>query len=520
MLLAELVAASAAVGATRSRKQKSARLAACLAAMRPDEAAIGASYLAGCVPQGKIGLGYATVARVEVEPAGAASLELGEVDRVLGAIARLSGPGSGGARERALGALLSRATLPEQAFLRRLLIGELRQGALEGVMVEGIARAAALEVPLVRRALMVSGDLGAVAAAALAGGAGALGQFSIQLFRPVQPMLAQPADDVDEALERLGEASLEYKLDGARIQVHRDGDRVQVFTRRLNEVTSAVPEVVRAALALPGRSLILDGEAIALRPDGSPHPFQVTMRRFGRKAAAAQPELALTPYFFDCLYLDGQSLIDRPGRERVAALDGIGGAWLIPRLITADPGAARRFVAGAIDRGHEGAMAKSLEAGYDAGGRGGSWLKIKPVHTLDLVVLAAEWGSGRRRGWLSNLHLGARDPERGGFVMLGKTFKGMTDEILAWQTQRLQELEIGREGHVVHVRPELVVEIAFNDVQASPHYPGGLALRFARLQRYRSDKRAGDADTIATVRALHEAAARGAPGRSISANAT
>jgi DNA ligase-1 len=358
---------------------------------------------------------------------------------------------------------------------------------------------------------MFAGELPRVAHAALTEGAPALARFSVELFRPVQPMLAGTADEPAAALERLGTAALEYKLDGARVQVHRAGGEVRVYTRRLNDVTAAVPELVERVRALPVSEIVLDGEALALRPDGRPQPFQVTMRRFGRKldVAAMTRELPLAVYFFDCLYRDGEPLVDRPTGERVAALiDAVPTALVVPRRVTADPAEAQAFLDEALAAGHEGVMAKSLDAPYEAGRRGRAWLKLKPAHTLDLVVLAAEWGSGRRRGWLSNLHLGARDPGTGGFVMLGKTFKGLTDRTLAWQTERLQELEVARDGHTVHVRPELVVEIAFDGVQASPHYPAGLALRFARVKRYRPDKRADEADTIETVRRIHGSATR------------
>jgi DNA ligase-1 len=318
-------------------------------------------------------------------------------------------------------------------------------------------------------------------------------------------MLAQPAGDISEALDRLGEAALELKLDGARVQVHKAGGDVRVYSRRGHDVTQAVPELVESVQALPPRELLFDGEVIALRPDGSPHPFQTTMRRFGRKldVARLREELPLTPFFFDVLHLDGTDLIDRPAGERFAAMADAAPVLAVPRLVTADPEEADAFFEDALRRGHEGIMAKALDAPYEAGRRGSSWLKVKPAHTLDLVVLAVEWGSGRRQGWLSNLHLGARDPENGGFVMLGKTFKGMTDEMLAWQTKKLQELAIGTEGGwVVHVRPELVVEIAFSDVQESPQYPAGMALRFARVKRYREDKTAAEADTIDTVRKI------------------
>jgi DNA ligase 1 len=356
----------------------------------------------------------------------------------------------------------------------------------------------------VRRALMLAGDLGAVAEAALGDGGSGLDRFSIEIFRPLLPMLAQPADDASDALARLGEAAFEYKMDGARVQVHKRDDEVRVYSRGLNEVTGSVPELVEVAASLPARELILDGEAIALREGGRPHSFQTTMRRFGRKldVARVRAELPLRPWFFDVLLLDGQSMLEHSTRDRIAALGELAPPELIiPRIVTADVGTAAALLGEALAAGHEGLMAKALDATYEAGSRGQNWLKLKLARTFDLVVLGVEWGSGRRRGWLSNLHLGARDPA-GGFVMVGKTFKGMTDEMLAWQTARLLELESSREGHVVFVRPELVVEVAISDVQESPHYPGGIALRFARVKRYRTDKRPDATDTIDTLRAL------------------
>src|SRR5207249_2070816 len=463
--------------------------------------------------QGRIGIGYATLgaARAEGGAAGGgaaprSSLDLAEVDALLERLARTTGKGSSQAKERLLQELFARATPGEQEFLFRLLTGELRQGALEGLMTEAVARGADLEPEAVRRAAMLVGDLGAVARAARSEGAAGLARFQVQLFRPIQPMLAQAAGDVLDALTQLGEAAFEYKLDGARIQVHKQGDEVRVLSRQLNDVTVAVPEVVEAARRLTPRAAILDGEAIALRPDGRPLPFQVTMRRFGRKldVERLRAELPLASVFFDLLYADGSPLLDEPYARRFAALAAaVPEAHRVPRLMTADPREAGRFFEQAIAAGHEGLMAKALGARYDAGARGAAWLKVKPAQTLDLVVLAAEWGHGRRSGRLSNLHLGARDPDTGGFVMLGKTFKGMTDEMLEWQTGKLLELETSRDGYTVYVRPELVVEVAFNDVQASPQYPGGLTLRFARVKHYRPDKGPDMADTIATVRELH-----------------
>jgi len=503
--LAELVETSRRVTDTSRRSEKIAALAACLRKLGPDEIAIGVAYLSGELRQTKLGAGPSTILQARPPTAAAApTLTVAEVDSVLERVASVSGAGSSAERRRLLAELLSRATPAEQEFLVRLVFGELRQGALEGVMLEAVAQAAALPAPDVRRAAMLAGSLGDVARAALTQGAPGLRGFSLTLFRPLLPMLAQPAEDIGDALGQLGIAALEWKLDGARVQVHKLGTEVRVFTRNLNDVTLAVPEIVEAVGALPVRALIVDGEAIALRSDGSPQPFQVTMRRFGRKLdiEAARRELPLSVFFFDCLRRDDEDLIDSPARQRFTALsDSLPGTLLVPRLVTRDPGDAQAFMDAALARGHEGVMAKSLEASYEAGGRGSAWLKVKQAHTLDLVILAAEWGHGRRKGWLSNLHLGARDPS-GAFVMLGKTFKGLTDEMLAWQTTRLLELEVARDAYTVYVRPELVVEIAVNEIQESPHYPGGMALRFARVKRYRPDKTPEQADSIETVRTL------------------
>jgi DNA ligase-1 len=427
------------------------------------------------------------------------------VDAVLDRIARSSGAGSAGAKQRLLRELLARLTAEEQRFLAGLILGELRQGALEGLVVEAIARAASRPPAEVRRALMMAGDLPAVARAALAGGEGGLAAFAVRLFQPVLPMLAGSAEDVSEALGELGRAVVEYKLDGARVQIHRRDDEVRIYSRRLNEVTGAVPELVDAARAFSAREIIVEGEAIALRADGSPLPFQTTMRRFGRRldVELVRDELPVTLFLFDILFLDGSPLLDEPLERRAALLAGaVPGSLLVPRIVTSSAEEAGEFHRAAMARGHEGVMVKALDAPYEAGRRGRRWLKVKTVRTLDLVVLAAEWGHGRRRGWLSNLHLGARDPA-GGFVMLGKTFKGLTDEMLRWQTERLSALEVRRDGHIVYVRPELVVEVAFNDLQASPQYPGGLALRFARVKGYRPDKSATEADTIDTLREIY-----------------
>ena len=472
--------------------------------MSAEDADIAVAYLSGETRQGRTGIGYATLAPLRGPHAEAPTLTLGEVDATLARLAAAKGKGSAAERNALLHHLFERATAAEQDFMMRLLVGELRQGALEGVMIEAIAAAAAVPVADVRRAAMLTGSVRAAARAAFAEGTAGLAGFEVALHRPLQPMLAQPADDIADAMARLGTAALEWKVDGARVQVHKAGDAIQVYTRSLNDVTASVPEIVEALRAAPARELILDGEAVALGAGGAPHPFQVTMRRFGRKldVERMRAELPLSVLFFDCLYRDGVSLVDRPAHERFDALAAaLPAPLVVPRLITADVAAAEDFYADTLARGHEGVMAKALNAPYEAGSRGASWLKVKRAHTLDLVVLAAEWGNGRRRGWLSNLHLGARDPA-GGWVMLGKTFKGMTDALLEWQTRELLARESGREGHVVHVRPELVVEIAFNDLQESPQYPGGLALRFARVKGYRHDKRPEDADTIETVRAL------------------
>ncbi len=512
--LADLVAAHRGVRDARRRLDKIDRLSGFLARTAPPDVETAVAYLCGVLPQGRIGVGYATVrAACAAPPAPAPGLLLADVHAALTRVASLGGPGSAAGRAAELRDLFGRATADEQDFLAHLLCGEIRQGALESVMTDAVASAARLPASCIRRAVMMAGGLAPVACAALTGGARDLEQFALRVFRPVQPMLAQSADSVTEAQARLGDLALDYKLDGARVQAHKDGPEVRVFTRHLREVTSAVPEVVEALRAMPARRLVLDGEVLALRPDGRPMPFQVTMRRVGRALddAAMRRELPLTPFFFDCLAVDTDEMIDEPLAARAAALgEATAGRWLVPRVLAPSAAEADAFVDAARRLGHEGVMAKSLAAGYAAGMRGAAWLKIKPAVTLDLVVLAAEWGSGRRRGWLSNLHLGARDETAGGFVMLGKTFKGLTDATLTWQTRRLLELETGRDRHTVHVRPELVVEVAFNEVQASRRYPGGVALRFARVKRYRDDKPAAEADTIETVRALHRTTAHGA----------
>ena len=510
MRLEAIVEASRAVAGTAARLEKVGHLAGLLARVPPAELPIVIAVLSGEPRQGRMKIGGAVLSGLrDVPAADAASLELRDVDAVFDRIGALSGSGSAGARSQLLRELFARATAIEQDFLFRLLFGELRQGALEGVLMDAVARAAGIPAARIRRAAMLAGDLAPVAQTALVDGEAGLAQFALRPFQPVQPMLADSAEDLADALDTLGEASLEYKLDGARIQVHKIDDEVRVYSRALRDVTIAVPEVVTVVRAMPARTLVLDGEAIALRPDGTPLPFQDTMRRFGRKldVAALTATLPITPMFFDALYLDGDPLVDEPLTRRVSLLAEQGAAAnLVPRLVTASADEAAAFGRRALASGHEGVMAKAVDGAYAAGRRGQTWLKVKQARTLDLIVLAAEWGSGRRRGWLSNLHLGARDPEHGGFVMLGKTFKGLTDEMLAWQTTQFLEREIGRDDYTVYVRPDLVVEIAFNEIQASSQYPGGVTLRFARVKRYRDDKTAAETDTITTIQQMHRAA--------------
>ena len=509
MLLDAIASASAEIARTSARSAKVARLAALLRELSPDEAAIVVSWLSGELPQRQIGVGWADLRDIPA-PADRATLTISEVDASFTEIGLTAGTGSQARRRELLARLFGRATEPEQEFVRRLLGGELRQGALAGVMADAVARASDVPLAAVRRAAMLRGDLPAVAAAALGAGSSAVAEFGLEVGRPIQPMLAQTAADSDDALTRLGApatpAVLEWKLDGVRIQAHRNGDDVALFTRTLDDVTARLPEVVEVVRSLPVSALVADGEAIALRADGRPQPFQVTASRLGsrRDVVTGRGTTPISLFLFDALHVDGLDLLDEPTARRLDALDRVvPGANRVGRLITGDAAAAREFLAETLRHGHEGVVAKSLNAPYEAGRRGAGWLKVKPVHTLDLVVLAVEWGSGRRRGWLSNIHLGARDPVSGGFVMLGKTFKGMTDQMLAWQTERFRSLATGETDQwVVPLRPEQVVEIAFDGVQGSTRYPGGLALRFARVVRYRDDKSPADADTIDTVRAL------------------
>jgi DNA ligase-1 len=532
MLLQRVVRASAAVASSPGRLAKIAEIAGLLREVPPAEIPIAVAFLSGELTQRQIGVGYAAIIDLlgpapglddprqsgVAPPAQAATLTLTDADAAFGVIGALAGPGSQAQRRERLAELLGRATADEREFLVRLLGGELGQGALAGVMTEAIASAAGVPAAAVRRANQVGGSLALVATAALTRDDPqqaelALGAITLQVGRPLRPMLAASAATIEAAMERISPAAVEWKIDGIRVQIHRSGGDVRVFTRTLDDITTRVPEIVEAARSLGVTAAVLDGEAVALRPDGRPQPFQVTSARTASQADVARltEQTPLTPFLFDLLHLDGEDLLDAPASERFARLAAVAPPELvIPRIVTAEPAEAERFFREAIGLGHEGVVIKSLGATYGAGRRGSDWVKVKPRHTLDLVVLAAEWGHGRRQGWLSNLHLGARDDATGGTVMLGKTFKGLTDALLAWQTTRLLELADpprpagaapARHG-VVRVRPELVVEIAFDGVQASSRYPGGVALRFARVLRYRDDKTAAEADTIETVRAL------------------
>ncbi len=507
MLLARVVEASHRISETTKRREKIDILCTLLRQLNPEETEAAVAFLSGSLPQGRIGVGYATLRDSLGETASAPipSLEIKFVSGIFSEIADVQGTGADQRRRQLLQELLERATSDEQRFLINLLGGELRQGALEGIMLEALAKATGITLDRLRRAAMMAGSAMAIASAVLQRGEIGLSQYDIQLFRPVQPMLAGSADDVSEALESLGEAAWEFKLDGARIQAHKSGDEVAIYSRQGNDVTVAVPEVVAAVRAMPAHNLILDGEVLSLQPDGRPQPFQVSMRRFGRRTGVESlaQQLPMSPFWFDLLYLNGSPLIDEQQRMRFAELAKlVPGEALIPNLLTGDLGKAETFLQTAFAHGHEGVMAKSPESSYAAGARGQSWVKIKQVKSLDLVIVAAEWGSGRRRGWLSNLHLGARDTHKGGFAMLGKTFKGLTDEMLSWQTQALLKLEVARDKYAVYVEPKLVVEIAFNEIQVSPRYVSGLALRFARVKRYREDKSPGDSDTFETVQRI------------------
>ncbi len=508
MLLADLVATSQAVAATRARSAKVAGLATLLQRLAPEEIEPAVAFLAGHPRQGKIGIGWATLRAVDPPPAAMPSIEVLELDAAVSALQALGGPGSSTRRHDLLDRLLARATEAEADFIRRLLIGELRQGALEGVMTDAVSRASGIPLATVRRAAMFAGDLARVAALALVEGESGLSGVGLDVLRPVLPMLASTSADVASAMDGAGTWAIEWKLDGARIQAHRSDHQVRLYTRNLNDVTARLPGVVEVVRGLPVDAVVLDGEILGVSED-RPEAFQDTMSSFGRRAGAASRSggrsgppgrATLGVWFFDCLHLDGQDLVDRPLLERSAALDRIG-APRVPSLVTDDLEAALAFQAGALAAGHEGVMVKAATSPYEAGRRGAAWRKVKPVHTLDLVVLGAEWGSGRRQGWLSNLHLGARDPA-GGYVMVGKTFKGLTDALLEWQTAEFLSRESARRGHVVDIDPPLVVEIALDGVHTSTRYAGGVALRFARVRRYRHDKDPADADTIDTVRAM------------------
>jgi DNA ligase 1 len=507
-LLADVARTSSAVAATRSRKQKVELLSALLRTLEPLELRPAVGFLCGELRQGKLGIGYATLRKMLALPQSPSSrVSVIELDEIFQRLLELSGKGSAGRRDQLLQGLFERLDDGERDFLARLLVGELRQGALEAIVVDAVGATTGISVQALRRAMLFLGDATELAVLAIAGGESALAKLSIELFRPLRPMLAQTAKDVADAILRCAPCAFEQKLDGARIQVHMSTERVAIYSRHGNELTDNLPEMVALVRGFQARSLVLDGEAIALQPDGRPHPFQVTMRRFGRKLEVAElgRSLPLSAFFFDCLYLDGEVLVERTNEERWQALcRAVPESARILRQLVSDANQGEAVMAAALRRGHEGVVVKSLSSSYEAGRRGAGWLKLKPAPTLDLVVLAVEWGSGRRKGWLSNLHLGARDPVGGGFVMLGKTFKGLTDETLAWQTQKLLQLATEQGDYVVRVRPELVVEIAFDGLQQSSQYPGGMALRFARVRRYREDKPASEADTIDFVRSLYE----------------
>ena len=496
-LLADVVAASTGVAQTSSRSAKIAILAKLLQTLEPDEIAIVVGFLSGAPRQGRVGIGYTMSYGVERPAATEPSVTVLDVDRAVSAIQESTGPGSATARRDLLGDLFERATEPESSFLRRLFTGELRQGSLAGLMVDAIAKAAAAPGDVVRRALMLSGDLPGTAATALTLGEPGLLEVGFELFTPILPMLASTSSGVDEAVAGFERSSVEWKLDGIRIQIHRREDEIRVYTRGLNEITGGLPGIVEAVRGLPVSQVVLDGEAIWMN-DGGPASFQETVSQID---AGAPPEGIVT-FLFDLLHLDGEDLLDTPLEERSARLQALAPHLKVPALITSDPKEAQKVLDEALAAGHEGVVVKDVASLYAAGRRGKAWRKVKPVRTFDLVVLGAEWGHGRRQGWLSNLHLGARDPETGGFVMVGKCFKGLTDDLLRWQTDALLELEAERKGILVVVRPELVVEVALDGVQVSTRYPGGVALRFARIKRYRPDKAAGEADTVDSLRDL------------------
>ena len=503
MLFLRIAEASAAVAATRSRTEKSQFLAAVLVDLAPGEVEPAVGFLVGSPRQGALGVGWATVSKLEVSPAPEASLTVADIDNLLTTLVATTGAGSAQARVELLAQTMAKATPDEQHFLDRLLIGDLRQGALAGVVTDAVAKAAGVKLKLMRRAVMLQGDLGAAAAVALARGTLGLEEIDLKVGRPIQPMLASTAASVEEAVEAVGMAQVEWKLDGARIQLHLDGGTVHIYTRNLIDVSDRLPHIAQIARSFPCRSAVLDGEVLGFFGNDEPQPFQDTMSAFGTDGPAG-PTTGLRPFFFDLMYLNGRSLIDMVLVERSDALETLVGSYQIPRLLTDSGSEAAEHLAAALDQGHEGVMVKAVDSVYEAGRRGKTWRKVKPVHTLDLVVVAAEWGHGRRRGWLSNLHLGARDLTSGEFVMVGKTFKGLTDELLRWQTEQFLARKIGESqgGLVVHIEPELVVEIALDGAQRSTRYAGGVALRFARVKGYRPDREASTADTIHAVRAL------------------
>ena len=495
--LIDLVTASNSVAAESSRSRKVAILAELLRLLEPDEVPVAAGFLAGVPRHGRVGVGYATVHGLHVEPATEPTLAVGDLDRAIDEVRGATGPGSAARRRAILEALLERATEDEADFVKRFFTGELRQGALAGLMIDAVAKAASVPAELARRALMLSGDLPRTAEIAMAVGEQGLRAVGLELFTPVFPMLASPAESVGDAVRAFGRASVEWKLDGIRIQIHRSADEVRIYTRNLNDITHALPGLVEVARRLPVERAVLDGEALWMSEDG-PAAFQDTVSRIDTEAAPA----GITTFLFDLLHVDGEDLLDVPLERRAARLEAIASELRIPSVLTSEPDAAQRVLDEALEAGHEGVVVKDAASTYAAGRRGKAWRKVKPVRTYDLVALGAEWGHGRRRGWLSNLHLGARDPRTGEFVMVGKCFKGLTDELLIWQTAQLLERETHREGIAVFVRPELVVEIALDGVQSSTRYPGGVALRFARVKRYRPDKPAAEADTIDDLRAL------------------
>ena len=496
-LLADVVAASGELSLTSSRSRKVAILAELLGRLDAGDVPIAVGFLSGAPRQGRVGVGHSTIYGIEQAPAGEPSLTVGDLDRAIAEVQRTTGAGSAAERRRILAELLGRATAEEAEFVKRLFTGDLRQGALAGLMIDAVAKAAGVSGVLARRALMLSGDLTRTAEIAIGRGEEGLREVGFELFRPVLPMLASTAADVTEAVASFDRSSVEWKLDGIRIQIHRRGEEIRIYTRNLNDITDALPGIVAAVRRVPATQVVLDGEALWMAEDG-PASFQDTVSQIDSDA----PPEGIVTFLFDILHLEGEDLLDAPLEERAARLESIAPGLRIPSVVTSDPARAQRVLDEALAAGHEGVVVKDAASPYSAGRRGKAWRKVKPVLTYDLVVLGAEWGHGRRRGRLSNLHLGARDPATGGFVMVGKCFKGLTDELLEWQTRELLARETAREGVAVLVRPDLVVEIALDGVQSSTRYAGGVALRFARVKRYRPDKSAAEADTIDSLRAL------------------